>query len=387
MVEFIGSPTFKWLDEHKPKKSFIMCSPYIKRYLVDIMLADHIKDCSDVKVLIRGRTEEFLEFGSSDIEVLDSFLFKNGFDIDNFRRVTNLHMKAYLVDEKDLLVTSGNMTFNGMFLGNGDKNTGNFEGGIYTNDPTVIDQFLKYFYNIWENGEVLTDFYDEVEVAYQEYIKERVVNKSKRKKRKKTGDKQYADLKEETMLTHLIPFSEMPRNTKIEDIIPTLKSVDNAENLNNYLNYESLGDVLRTKYNIGWGFDAEDAQKKSTNDKKVGEERIKTARFLGLAYIDTMTSPYQLHITGTGKRYLSALEHERKEILYEQLERNEIFQMLNEHFSDQEIKDMEESDKSINILKRVVQESVDGSDKSIQRIYTICKDLLVFYYKYEHNMK
>lgn len=116
---FIESPIFSnWIEFNKPTKSFIISSPYFKRYAIDEIIKVYglaKLNCNiDTRILIRGRLEDFIQ-GSSDISALDSLIRLKNINIDNIMRLTNLHMKAYLVDDKKILIGSGNCTQSGLF--------------------------------------------------------------------------------------------------------------------------------------------------------------------------------------------------------------------------------------------------------------------------------
>ena len=167
MIEFIASPMYEnWLKKNVPSKSLIYVTPYIKRDAVDRIFQHYPKFC-EIKLLIRGNNEEFTYNHSSDIEALYYFHHAHTFDDNNLRRLQNLHMKAYLVDGSKLLVTSGNFTANGMFLG---RNRGNAEGGIATDELNVVQSFLEYFQKLWKRSQPMPQFLEREQEAYKKYI-------------------------------------------------------------------------------------------------------------------------------------------------------------------------------------------------------------------------
>lgn len=89
----------------------------------------------DLRILIRGNSAEFASQKSSDISALDSLFNLRCVKRSNNRRVQNLHMKAYLIDDTYLLITSGNLTHNGMFVVSEKEN---FEGGISSCNARII---------------------------------------------------------------------------------------------------------------------------------------------------------------------------------------------------------------------------------------------------------
>ena len=82
MLEFIQSPMYDWLKKHKPTKSFVLCSPFIKNSAFKPLYDDILKNCPDIKLLMRGEKFDFTypdssswspvifshEFESSDVE-------------------------------------------------------------------------------------------------------------------------------------------------------------------------------------------------------------------------------------------------------------------------------------------------------------------------------
>lgn len=146
MTEFVESPIFEnWFQKHVPQESLLICTPYMKQgalnRLFELYSIEAQSPQLDLRVLIRGNVEEFTVGRSSDISILNTFLDLPGFDPSHFRRITNLHMKAYLIDGRQLLITSGNLTNSGMFAISMSEN---FEGGIATDDPDIIRQFQTY---------------------------------------------------------------------------------------------------------------------------------------------------------------------------------------------------------------------------------------------------
>lgn len=379
MLEFIPSPTYDWLMKHKPTKSFVLCSPFIKNSAFKPLYDDILKNCPDIKLLMRGEKFDFTFAESSDIEVLDTLIERTNFNIDNVRRLLNLHMKAYLIDDKYLLITSGNMTGNGMFLS---RNHGNAEGGIATDDQETISKFKEYFQMLWERGELLDAFYEVVEEAHDKYIhfdQKNTVHKRKYREIDKVHSYYDENIPDKESL--YFKFSEAPRNTDLSEIPVILRELNDAVEP---MTYNRLGEILRHKYNIGTPPQDEDAKKAETNNKKVGEERIKTATFLGLAEIDADKTPYQLKITSLGKRYLQCEKAERIDILYDSLSRNNFFQALRDAVSNEDIERLQNNDSHVKErIQEFLSMSVEGTKSTLKRIETICINLLLLVYQYE----
>lgn len=379
MLQFVSSPMYEnWIIKHKPKKSILICSPYIKMEAVNKLFNEVIPtDCTDIKILIRGGKQEFTISKSCDIEVLDFFIERSGFDITKFRRLLNLHMKAYLIDDKYLLVTSGNMTFSGMFL---TRSSGNVEGGIATDDSLLIEQFKLYFNDLWEHSETLPDFYDNIVAAYNEYInidQPRDRTDIRRKYRERKNNYIYRN----TIIAHKFKFDELPRNTSFNEIEYTLKEI---QRLPNQLTYADLGHILRYEYNVANPPENEAYRNMDTNDKKVGEERVKMAKYLGLATINTNIRPFTVDITLAGLRYLLADMNGRKNIIYDRLKRDRFFQSLYNQYSEEELLHVEDDFDISELLKRI-QRLSEGTESTLKRITSVCHQLIMFYYSYENN--
>ena len=148
-----------------PKTFLYLYQPIHQKKAVNQILKP-LTNC-DLKILIRGNAEEFSFNRSSDIDVLYDFFYNAAFANTNFRRLQNLHMKAYLVDDASLLITSGNMTNSGMFASG---NHYNIEGGIATDDEIIIRQFKDYFQRLWSQAEPLDLFLPHIEEMYLAYI-------------------------------------------------------------------------------------------------------------------------------------------------------------------------------------------------------------------------
>ena len=70
------------------------------------------------------------------------------------RRCTRVHVKAVIVDGRRMYLGSANLT--GAGLGAKSARRRNFEGGIWTDEPTLIDPVLDMLDGIWQ-GEPCRD--------------------------------------------------------------------------------------------------------------------------------------------------------------------------------------------------------------------------------------
>lgn len=328
---FIESPIYdNWFKKFNPQKSLLICSPYIKKEALDRLISLYNLDEKDndfeLKILMRGNTNEFTYQKSSDLSVFNSLLAIKDFDINNVRRVTNLHMKAYLIDGTYLLITSGNLTNSGMFVLSRKEN---FEGGISTRDPGIVMSFLKYFSKIWQQSESLNDFYDDLISAYEKYIKEdysdkqtlQRLNKRKykftsyttvemgidNKKRTKNDDNNEYEPTLETLLNHKddnssydfeiqeFSLNDIPPVGKFEHVPVVLKILSEHPD---GLTYIELGRLLRSHF-------TDNISTTAGTNRKFGEEKGKFASFFDLVNIEKTNHGNLIKISRLGKTYLS----------------------------------------------------------------------------------
>ena len=142
----------RWLFRHRPQKSLLLCSPFLRggtlERILDFAGFPNQTPELELQVLFRGLKRDFLQ-GASDlaaVELLKRMKVQCG-DRAAVRLLSNLHMKAYLVDGEQLLITSGNCTGRGFEWAGAEANV---EGGIATDDPAVIDGFRSCFQAVWE---------------------------------------------------------------------------------------------------------------------------------------------------------------------------------------------------------------------------------------------
>ncbi len=368
MVEFIESPMYdNWFKNHIPEKKLLICSPYMKQTALDkiLKLYDMENRCSEleIQVLIRGDIREFTYNKSTDFSVIESFLGMDSFDIDNFKRVTNLHMKAYLVDDEYLLVTSGNMTDSGMFVVSG---TENFEGGIATDEMYVIEKFKEYFIKIWNQGETLETFYDGLLSEYRAYLDteysdgEMVKRHIKRKKYKFTKKSKFTDDNGEILIGNVdYDFDKLLPVGYIKYLDETLKILnDNPQGLS----YVDLGDLLRRKIGLPPGKD------KKTNDVKFGEEKGKYAVYFGLTRLSNVAGKNTFFINSLGRMYLSLKETDKIKYIKDQLFSKNVICAI--------IKQMDEVE-NFN-LSVFLQEQYGLKGTTLDRICDALKDLVKY---------
>lgn len=314
------APIFNnWFKLNKPNKSLLICSPYFKKDAFERIseyynLSD--ENCNiDIEVLIRGKLEDFIK-GSSDISALESLLRLKCVNVNKVRRLTNLHMKAYLVDRNSLLIGSGNCTQRGLFAHN---TSGNVEAAITTDDPSVISEFEKYYSDVVNNSESLETFYDSICEGYVKYIDEfqpdigneilSLINKGEAKSKYK-----FAELKVETddikYNSLNISVNAIPQFSNFEvgcyEVVNTLFKYNNVG-----LTFSELGYYLQ-----GPG-------KNDIAYKKYGENHAKLAELLDFVAI-TETRPRRVYLTLLGESYYKASSQRKLQILKTQVFRMEI---------------------------------------------------------------
>ncbi|MBQ7497125.1 MAG: hypothetical protein IJU00_04730 [Selenomonas sp.] len=372
MLEFIESPLFKnWFEEHKPEKSFVCVSPYIKKEAMETVMNGINCNTCKCQILIRGNAEEFSYNQSSDIQVLYDFFDDPSFDNQNFRRLQNLHMKAYLIDDRWLLVTSGNMTNSGLFL---KGSRGNAEGGIATDDEQTIASFRNYFSKLWENSETLESFLPKVEAMYLEYVQTMKRKKRKQERKKAVYKAQLHITPEADSTSGKISIKDVPPMCNTEDLALTLKVI--KEN-GGTIRYAALGDILRNDYNCRT-VSQRSAENELVANRKMGEERGKAVAYLSLATIFQDNRGKYVKITGLGEKYITETNETQKSIIYDQIRNKEVFKLLRGSFSDNEIDELNASNgDTYRKLREFLYENINGTQQTISRKISICRDWLI----------
>lgn len=361
MIEFVESPLFNhWFEKHIPQKSIVICTPYIKQNALNKMIKlyglDPLQPGFDFKLVIRGETEEFTYNRSSDISVLDTFVEISGYDVNQIRRIENLHMKAYLIDDKDLLITSGNLTNSGLFVNAG---RGNFEGGIATDDAETIKRFKTYFDLIWAQSTLLPEFYDDIYKAYNDYIRE---GYSDKKVLRQIRKRKYSFPKAQEGIFNLqdISFDDLPPVGDFGYVDATIKFL-----LDNPLGYKQLGEKLR-KY-LGIIPENEDDEKAKVNNNKFGEEKGKFLVYLGFATLDKSSRPYKFVLNKLGKTYFEMSAMDKNKLIKDQiLSKTSIQQILAYSMED------------VDGLKKSIEKLSLASDETIQRKIGTLNKLLAY---------
>lgn len=314
MTEFVESPIFEnWFQKHVPQESLLICTPYMKQgalnRLFELYSIEAQSPQLDLRVLIRGNVEEFTVGRSSDISILNTFLDLPGFDPSHFRRITNLHMKAYLIDGRQLLITSGNLTNSGMFAISMSEN---FEGGIATDDPDIIRQFQTYFQHIWKQSEGLDAFYGEIMDAYASYAAAaRTSGGEPRRRKKYVFSASSSTPAAAAPVSRMFVPSDLPP-ARIETLPDTLTTLARHAAP---MTMPALGRALREQL----GMSNPDS---AVNNQKYGEEKGNLAVYFGLAH-RKQAGVYEYSISAMGQNYLTWPPSRQRAYLMEQMQTKE----------------------------------------------------------------
>lgn len=314
-TNFIRSPFFdNWFSRFEPQESILICSPYLKGYALERVLSICNMLGSDdgfqVDVLIRGRLEDFIQ-GSSDIAALEHLIKLNKLDIDRVRRLTNLHMKAYLIDNSNLLIGSGNCTNRGLFT---ERDSANVEGAISTDCEAIIAQFSEYYREINKYSESLDTFYDKIVSEYDAHIDEyapRIGKEISALMKKEESKAEYKFRKAEKGKAR-VSLEITP------DLIPQFSNFDDGT--------YKLIDILFNEEDRGLTFNElgeklEGPGKKEGAYKKYGENHAKLSELLDLTTI-SHERPRRVFLTRLGKSFRRSDNARKTNIL-----KNQIFRM------------------------------------------------------------
>lgn len=322
MYAFVKSPIYNnWLKHNKPNESLLICSPFFKKSALEKITTCYGLNASvnhiEVDVLIRGKVEDFIK-GSSDISALESLIQMKSIDIDRVRRLTNLHMKAYLIDGKRLLIGSGNFTQRGLFAS---MSSGNVEGAIATSDENAIKDFKLYFDDVSLSSQSLDSFYDEICEGYDRYI-DAYHN---------SIEKEISNLKVDSELKSKYLF-KVTKDSKTNIVVKNIV----VEAIPQYSDFDDgcigVVSVLTEKGNPGLTFvELGQALDKTAITKvaflKYGENHAKLAELLDLVTI-TNTRPRKVYLTKLGTSFYNSSQLRRVEVLKAQIFRMDIIKDL-----------------------------------------------------------
>ncbi len=122
------------------KSSIKITSPFIKENVCDEMLLVK-KESSKLEIITSFKIAN-IHTGSLDINALQKIINNKGL-VRNFSR---LHSKIYLFDNKEVIISSGNLTNGGLL--------NNYEYGIYSDDKKFVSKVIEDFESLLNNSDV-----------------------------------------------------------------------------------------------------------------------------------------------------------------------------------------------------------------------------------------
>jgi len=136
MLEIIKNPIYDTFMNlcTESKQSIKFCAPFVKENIIKDVLK--VKQQSTAVNLITNININNFYNGASDTAALNNILDYSEYI---FYR-SNLHAKFYIFDDKKTIITSGNLTFNGLRK--------NFEYGVITDDSNLLDTVNSDYNNI-----------------------------------------------------------------------------------------------------------------------------------------------------------------------------------------------------------------------------------------------
>lgn len=129
IIQLNWKSTLKQILENA-KSKVVISSPYVTKYGVDFLinnLSDEFKNKGDLHLITNLSSNNILQ-KSTDVESFLNVL--NNFSNISITHLPKLHSKVYLSDLKQAIITSGNLTYGGLYE--------NFEYGIHTKELEYI---------------------------------------------------------------------------------------------------------------------------------------------------------------------------------------------------------------------------------------------------------
>ena len=141
-MEIITNPWKERLLEliSNSKKNIRITSPLVKENICDEIILAKNKN-SSIELITSFKLMNIYS-GSVDIRGLEKIIKTNGI-VKNF---TKLHAKIYIFDDKEVVITSSNLTNGGLI--------NNYEYGIYSKDKKIVEKTLLEFNQISKNENV-----------------------------------------------------------------------------------------------------------------------------------------------------------------------------------------------------------------------------------------
>lgn len=131
MFEVIKTPTRNiFMSNIKDaKKDIILCAPFVKKNIIKEIIDNKQKDTN--MILITSSSLPSFVTGASDVEAIE-MLLNNRIQVINHQQ---LHAKIYLFDKMKAIITSANLTHNGL--------NKNYEYGVLLDDIKAIEQITN----------------------------------------------------------------------------------------------------------------------------------------------------------------------------------------------------------------------------------------------------
>ena len=105
-------------------KNILLCAPYIKNDIVKKIIKEKNENVN-LQVITTSSLASFIH-GASDIDAIEE-LIETGAQVINCQ---HLHAKIYLFDKERAIITSANLTYNGL--------NRNFEYGVMIDDELIV---------------------------------------------------------------------------------------------------------------------------------------------------------------------------------------------------------------------------------------------------------
>jgi len=152
-MEIVKTP---WRDKllelvSNSEKSIKITSPFVKENICDAVL--EAKPTNATFELVTSFKLMNIYAKSIDINGIEKIIKANGI-VKNFSK---LHAKIYLFDDKEVIITSANLTNGGLLH--------NYEYGIYSNDQQIVEQTLTDFNSISQNEDIGNVALEEIRIV------------------------------------------------------------------------------------------------------------------------------------------------------------------------------------------------------------------------------
>jgi hypothetical protein len=142
MTEFTDKPLYNKFIElcSSANRSIKLCAPFVKSNIISEVMS--VKDSRVPVELITRLNLQYFHRKVSDIGSLNTVMNAGG----NVYNCTNLHAKIYIFDEERVLITSANITSNGLKY--------NLECGVLSDECLLVQSAVKSYRLITQNDDV-----------------------------------------------------------------------------------------------------------------------------------------------------------------------------------------------------------------------------------------